>query len=376
VGRLVGFLKDPLRRGQPRDPGVERAIPLVAQWLARAQDKSASADGGVASHVDLDEGWAPSYPETTGYIVPSLLKCARRLGDDSLRDRARRMLDWLVSIQHAEGSFRGGRIGVDPTQPVTFNTGQILIGFAAGYEEFGTPYEGPMRRAADWLVATQDEDGGWSAFPSPLTAPGSKSYEIHTSMGLFEASRVADNDDWRAAALSNVDWALGLQRESGWFDACDHAHHEEPLTHTIGYTLRTVVEAHAVSGEQRYLRAAKTTADALLGVIGADGFIPGRLDADWQGAVPWACLTGSCQIAESWFMLYERTGHEPYRDAAVRANRYVRQTLRPGGPKDFRGGVFGSNPPTGNYCRNQQINWAAKFFLDSHLLEERVMSGG
>lgn len=341
-------------------------------WLCRAQDRSASADGGVSSHYSLDDGWGNSYPETTGYIVPTMLEFGRRFTDTEVRGRVKRMLDWLVSIQFDEGSFQGGRIGTEPKVAVTFNTGQILIGLAAGSSEWHA-YRDPMRRAAEWLVATQDAVGGWSAFPSPLTAPGAKSYEIHTSMGLFEASRVADNIAWGEAALANVDWALGLQRENGWFEACDHAKHDQPLTHTIGYTLRTLLEAYAFSGRERYLEAARLTGDALTRVIDSRGFIPGRLSADWERAVGWACLTGSCQIAECWLLLYAHTGEECFKDSASRANRYVRRTLRRFGRRDTRGGVFGSYPHDGGYCRNQQVNWAAKFFLDAQFRERDML---
>jgi hypothetical protein len=358
-----------------RDPGVGRAIREATRWLCRAQDHSASADGGVASHFCLREGWATSYPETTGYIVPTMLECARRLKDDSLRERARRMLDWLVSTQREDGSFQGGRVGTEPIVPVTFNTGQILIGLAAGADELGTAYDRPMHRAAEWLATTQDDDGGWSRFPSPLTAPGAKSYEIHTSMGLFAAARVAKVEAWSAAALASVDWALGLQRESGWFEACDHARHDAPLTHTIGYTLRTVLEAYLFSGRRAYLDAARSTAEGLLTVMRKDGFIPGRLADGWHGTVQWACLTGTSQISECWLILHEQTGEPRYRDAALTANRYVRRTLRPSGSSDVRGGVFGSLPADGGYCRNQVLSWATKFFLNTQLREEDLLDG-
>jgi hypothetical protein len=279
------------------------------------------------------------------------------------------MLDWLVSIQFANGAFQGGRVGTEPVVPVTFNTGQILIGLASAQGEFGSAYTEPMRRAADWLAATQDDDGSWSAYPSPLTEPGAKTYEIHTSVGLLEAARVEANDAWVEAALANVDWALRLQTESGWFEDCDHDLHDEPLTHTIGYALRAVLEAYLFSGRHRYLDAARTTGNALVSVMRRDGFIPGRLDQGWQGTVNWACLTGSSQIAECWLLLSEHTGEPGYRDAALTANRYVRRTVRRFGPGDVRGGILGSFPAHGGYCSNQLVNWAAKFFLDANLRE-------
>src|SRR5690606_29134658 len=102
------------------DPGAERAIAAGAAWLARAQDCTASADGGVARDFSLVRGWATSYPETTGYIVPTMLALADHLGDPAYRDRARRMLDWLASIQLPDGGFQGGRVDMTPVVPVTF----------------------------------------------------------------------------------------------------------------------------------------------------------------------------------------------------------------------------------------------------------------
>src|SRR5215510_13456269 len=116
-----------------QDPGIERAIDEGIAWLGRAQDHSTSRDGGVARHYSLITGWGASYPETTGYIIPTMLEYARwRSGERGCqaRQRAKRMLDWLVSIQFPEGGFQGGPVGAQPHIPVTFNTGQILIGLA------------------------------------------------------------------------------------------------------------------------------------------------------------------------------------------------------------------------------------------------------
>ena len=55
------------------DPGIGRAIAEAVGWLGRAEDNSRLRDGGVAHHFSLIDGWGSSYPETTGYIVPTLL---------------------------------------------------------------------------------------------------------------------------------------------------------------------------------------------------------------------------------------------------------------------------------------------------------------
>jgi len=358
--------------GLPRvDPGIERFCDEGVTWLHRAQDCSASADGGIARDYGLLHGWATSYPETTGYIVPTLLDYARIAQSKESRLRAKKALDWLAAIQLTDGGFQGGRIDAKPVVPVTFNTGQILLGLAAGYRELGA-YGDAMTRAADWLVATQDPDGCWRKFPTPFAKPGEKAYETHVAWGLFEAERAAPRRGYGEAGLRQVRWALGLQKDNGWIDKCCLTDARRPLTHTLGYALRGVVEAYRLSGDTLFLHAARRTAEGLLTALGRDGFLPGRLSSDWRGAVAWACLTGTVQIAHSWLLLYDAVGDVRYRDAAFLANRYVRKTMSIDGPPETRGGIKGSFPIDGDYGPYEYLNWAVKFAVDSNLLERAI----
>ena len=222
------------RRGLPdADPGIDRSIDGAIAWLKLAQERSASADGGVARHYSLIDGWATSYPETTGYIIPTMLAYADWKGDEGASESARRMLDWLVAIQLPEGGFQGGKIDAVPVVPVTFNTGQILLGLASGASVFGDAYLKAMRRAADWLVDTQDDDGCWRRHPTPFAAPGEKVYETHVAWGLFEAHRVDPKCGYGDAGLRNVEWALRSQRGKRLvrellFDGYDSTAHTHP----------------------------------------------------------------------------------------------------------------------------------------------------
>jgi len=372
--RLPGAARAEMRRDAnglgPDDPGPEAAVAAHLEWLGLAQDESATADGGVARHFSLLDGWGASYPETTGYIVPTLLQCARQFGDDAAEARAARMLDWLMAIQLPNGAFQGGMVNETPVVPVTFNTGQILLGLAAGAEHFGTPaLRESMGRAAEWLARTQDADGAWRSAPSPFAGRGDKTYDTHVAWGLLEAARVADEPRWADAARANIDWALTFQRDNGWFASCCLTDPARPLTHTVGYVLRGVLEGYRHGEDPEYLAAARRTADALLGARRDDGALPGRLDETWTAAVPWTCLTGNVQISAVWLELARITGERAYLDAARGANRMVRRTLRIDAPDGVAGGVKGSFPVDGAYGRFQFLNWAAKFAIDAYLAE-------
>jgi hypothetical protein len=360
------------RRGaQTFDPGTDAVIEAAIAWLCRAQDCSRSIDGGVARSYSLLSGWATSYPETIGYIIPTFLDYAAAAGSNEARVRAKRMLDWLVSIQLPCGGFQGGKIDSTPVVPVHFNTGQILLGLAAGEASFGG-YGQSMRRAADWLVEVQDPDGCWRKFQSPFAVAGEKTYDTHVAWGLLEAARIEPNRGYAESALANVRWALTKQRENGWFDNCCLTDASKPLTHTIGYALRGVLEAYRYCGDTELLRAARRTADGLLKAVRSDGSLPGLLAPDWSSAADWVCLTGMAQIAHCWLVLFQETSEARYRDAAFAANQYVRCTVLIDGPADTRGGVKGSFPIDGAYGRYEYLNWAAKFLIDSLVLERDV----
>lgn len=364
-----------LSQGLADDPGLERCLTETAAWLCRAQDFTTTGDDGVARHYSLLDGWGPSYPETTGYIIPTLIDLGEDRQDEQLIRRARRMLDWLLSIQFAGGGFQGGTVNGLPRVPVTFNTGQILLGLARGAVRFGEPYTAAMHRAARWLVETQDSDGCWRRFPSPFTSPGVKAYETHVAWGLLEAARVGAEARYAAAAIRNIQWALTRQQANGWFADCCVINPAEPLTHTLGYVLRGLIEGWRYSSDQKLLRAARLTGTRLLEAIGRDGFLPGRLDQEWRGTVRWACLTGTAQIAHCWLLLYRATDDRRFRDAAFAANQYVRRTISPDGPPEIRGAVRGSFPIHGDYGQFEYLNWGAKFLLDSLRLEQQVRRG-
>jgi hypothetical protein len=205
--------------------------------------------------------------------------------------------------------------------------------------------------------------------PPPCAAAGEKEYETHVAWGLFEAARIDGDRGYGQAGVANVMWALSSQHADGWFPRCCLDAPSQPLTHTIAYALRGVIEAYRFSGNAYFLDAARRTADSLLQVLDRQGRLPGRLRQGWTPAVDWVCLTGTAQLAHCWLLLFQITGDRRYADGGLRANGFVRRTVRLEGPVDMRGGVKGSFPVDGEYGRYEYLNWAAKFLADS-LMEE------
>lgn len=354
------------------DPGPERVIEAGVDWLLAAQRGSASADGGIARNYAIGRGWSRSYPETTGYIVQTLLEPEVLEVRPSARDAATQALDWLLTVQTPAGGWPGSVAGAS-TEPVTFNTGQILLGFADGIRKLGRDDRQAVLRGGDWLVEMLDSDGGWRRGHSRYAMPGPSVYELHTAWGLAEAADALSHRPFIEAAVRNADWALTMQQANGWFDKCDLTDERRPLTHTLAYAVRGLIEVSRHAGTERHFEGALLAARALASAMGPDGNLPGRLTSSWEPAVDWSCLTGTSQMAICWAALYERTGDEEFLAAMCRGNAFVRRTVRLDGPAEIRGGVPGSFPVTGEYGRFELLNWAAKFTVDAQLAERRLL---
>src|SRR5271167_2159158 len=108
------------------DPGLH--LREAAAWLMRAQDFG--SDRGVSYGARFGEGFLPSYPETTGYIISTFLDLAKHYNNSEYRQRAVEMGDWESAIQMSSGAVMGGVYNTSPT-PAIFNTGMVLLGWTA-----------------------------------------------------------------------------------------------------------------------------------------------------------------------------------------------------------------------------------------------------
>lgn len=367
---------DRLRRSgryhdSPIDTDIERHLREAVEWLKRAHD--AGTDRGVSYGADFGGPFLASYPETTGYIIPTFLKLADYYKDESLLERAVAMGEWESEVQMVCGAVMGGRLNSNPT-PAVFNTGMVLLGWSALYGRRGDPGSlRSLRRASEWLLSMQDPDGAWRKGNSQFANPNFTVYNVKAAWGLCEAGRVAQIPDAISSAMRNAEFCLSQQLPNGWYRDCCLVDADRPLLHTIAYTMQGLIGIGVITNRSDFLQAAIRTADHLIHLMDDDGFIPGRIDREFTGAVDWCCLTGTAQTAIVWGRLFQLTGDPIYRDAMRRANIYLMRhhdvdNLDP----RLRGGVPGSWPVWGDYGRLMILNWATNFFVEALLLDMSI----
>ncbi|MDR2819181.1 MAG: methyltransferase domain-containing protein [Desulfovibrio sp.] len=349
------------------------------EWLVQA--RSASKDGGVSSvYYPLRKAWGLSYPETTGYIIATLLAWSALTRDVRIGELAVALGDWELDIQSPCGGA-GEPVGLVVSNPRSFNTGQVLLGWMALFEATGEPrFIRAAERAGQWLIGNVDGQGRFVR----NVYQGPHSYKARVAWALFELAAMTGDRKYARCATRITDWTLEQATESGWFRNISLTDDlQRPWTHLISYTLVGLVQiAHLAPEGCDVDYIVKVLRKAALAISRAQEersglrmpgaplpAQPGTYDPDWKSADQWSCLTGNAQSA---FFLYRLDPYvaedlkAPCREIITDLKRvhYMDGIDDP----DLRGGLAGSWPLGGGYCAWTLPNWGPKFFADALLL--------
>lgn len=349
----------------------------AAGWLKAAQD--AMTDGGVGGRYLLSEGWTSSYPETTGYIIPTFLRLAKELKDDDYLDRAARAVRFLRRVQLNDGGFPGMEVADGQKIPSPFNTAQIIHGLLAWHEASGDENAlNAAKKASEWLISVQDDDGAWRRYCYNGVAT---TYSAHLSCWVAEFGVYVGDARLTSCAERHLDWVLSqVDPETGWVDLCgfDSEQHRERIapTHTIAYCLWGILTSSKTLQRTDGIDTVRCAAEAILRRLELSGWLPGILDHKWRARSIFTCLTGNAQMSLIWLWLFDRDGDVRFLNAALKALDLVKRAqilsnVNPG----LMGGIPGSDPIWGDYIRLGVPSWAAKFFVDALIEKRRVMEG-
>ncbi len=329
-------------------------------WLV--QSEAVTGGRGFAHSLHFVRGWLPGYPETTGYIVPTLLLAANRHRRSDAEAAALRAWDWLVSIQKANGSF------ADLTgQSQVFDTGQILIGANFLARQGNEKARDVALKAAAWLVRQQASTGCFEA-NSYNNRP--HTYYSRVGAALADAGDWSGNADYQEAGIRNLAWTMAQQdATSGWFRHMSFADHP-PFSHTMVYTLEGLLAGYRLTGNRAYLDGVILCARNLCAAIARHGgMIRSQYDEGFRAIDDQICVTGLSQWSALCFRLV-RLGHPEFAEQAEASLAAARRLQILSSNPDIGGALPGSVPLSGRYMRFALPNWGVKFFLDALLEAE------
>lgn len=346
------------------------ALKKAVNWLLYAQNNT--NDAGFGSY-HMEQKWSSSYPETSGYIIPTLLKYALLNKDDEIISKILNTADWLISIQKESGGWQGMRL--EDNRPETvFNTGQVIRGLIAVYHYTkNEKYLFSIKKAADWLCNIQSEEGYWEKFAF-MNVP--RVYDSYVDYPLLIASQITGNKKYSECAIKNLNWIIGnMQQANGWFINCDNTikHNTRPILHTISYTIDGLLDSGLFLQDEKLIHAATLAADNLLAIFEKDEYLNGRFDKSWKGSEFFIC-TGGAQISIVWIKLYRISRNEKYFKAAQKMNDFLIniQTRKVKETSATQGAIPGSFPLWGKYEPFAFPNWATKYFIDALMQEAEI----
>ena len=323
-------------------------------WLRRSIETT-GVNGSAHSYSPLF-GWANSYPETTGYLIPTLLRYADLLHDDSLRDLADSCRDWLLRIQLPNGAWAGGVAG--GTKPSVFNTAMILQGV--------TPPPASRLKCGGgvaWLLSELSPDGVWrNAAYVPGFVP---SYYTCAVWSLLEAGARLGLPDVQERMHTALHFYARRFRPDGTVTDWGLKPGDWAFTHTIAYTLHGFLESALLLGASEVLEKTIHSAEKHWDEFDRSGRIAGRYGPGWKGDYSFTCPVGNAQLSIFFRRAREITGLEKFDRAA---DVFLSESLRFqnfGKNPNTHGALPGSAPFWGPYLRGRYPNWGVKFLLDA-----------
>lgn len=340
----------------------------TVDWIRRSIKHGG---GGSAAYSSYYRGWSRPYPETSGYIIPTLLDAANHLNDKALAADAIKLGNWLLDLQGLDGWWPGGLHGAKSGRhPSIFNTAQILEGMVALAHRTGDDrWHAAAIKGANWLAKGVDADGLWQT--GNYRSGFNPSYYTQVAWPMLQVWKIAGDESVREAALRVLKRVIALKTPHGSIAGWGFDPDKPAFTHTIAYTLRGLIESAILLedwnafGEpcmgalERLNRKAEFT----------HGRLPGAFFDDWSAVDWYTCLTGNAQVSLCLLRLEQREGDLRLVNSAAKLVDYVcgRQHVQCK-PALSRGAVAGSSPLWGRYMFMRYPNWAAKYHADALMM--------
>jgi hypothetical protein len=343
----------------------EQRLLQSIKWLIKSSHKN----GGSRAYFSPLKGWSKSYPETTGYIIPTLLTYHEKEKFLTAKNTAIDLGKWLCSIQNEEGSWNGGYHPASGQNPSIFNTAQILFGMVALFKESNKEsWMISAHKAATWLANQSGPDGLWEEGHYNNFNP---TYYTRVAWPMLLVAETLDDDYIKKNAIKTLDTLLKRQNDNGSFQGWGFSEEKPAFTHTIVYTIRGFIESSILLDDwQRYGKPVETTMNKIYKLAELNnGRLAGAYDLEWNPKNYYTCLSGNAQMA-----LCLMRWHQQYPDlrllnaASKLIDTVAKAQVTSLSFKSMKGAIAGSKPIWGRYMFMRYPNWAAKFYADSLIL--------
>ncbi len=207
-----------LRNGGFEEKRIANALRRAKNWVSAMQCKNGGwaafdkdNDKPILTKIpfcDFGEALDPPSVDVTAHVLEAYGLLGIR--DD---EAVRKALAYVKLEQESDGSWFG-RWGVNHI----YGTAAVLPALAALGEDMNAEY---VRRAADWMIAHQNDDGGWgescASYMDPAMRGRGDSTASQTGWALMALLAIG-SPDHRGSIEKGVGFLVATQRDDGTWD--------------------------------------------------------------------------------------------------------------------------------------------------------------
>lgn len=349
-----------------------KCIRAVLYWFIQAQ--LAWKTGGISARYKFKEQkWQGPYPETTGYLIPSLLSLSQIPQFSDARSIAVSAAEWLASRQRSDGAVRCNvelpeNTGSSPDEIIIFDLGAILQGFTS-IATVNRDYQNNAEKLAEFIINCQGSDGIWHNY---LYFDYFGTHNSLVAYSLINAGIIFGENKYIAAGEACLRALIPNFRKNGFIDFCSfqNSRSSPAFLHPFVYSIEGFLKTAEITKDDEWLQPIKSSLKFLKDDMERTGKINvAYYNENLERDSEFAATTANAQIADCWLRYSRLTGDDNYIQVAKKTLDVLCQLVMMEGQPGYIGAIPASYPVNGGYGSYTVNNWTLKYFLDACIQE-------
>lgn len=344
-------------KGRIRDKAfLLDALAFNMSWIKKSF--SINNNQGSSKYRTSWGKWTNDYPETTGYLLSTLLNTSTLLKDNELKELALSQIKYFESLQLNHGGFK---ISKDSKKSYVFDSAQIMLGLTALYQNHKDDQLLKMiNKCYVWLISLIDDNGEF--IDSNFQKNYNPSYYSRIVWSLLKAELLLKTKSEKTTCLYKK--ILSLLNSNGTFNDCSFDGSPFAFTHNLIYSYRGLWESANLFDDNVQLLRIENHIYSLSQKINSEYIFNGEYDNQWNIRKPFVCMVGNAQLTTLLLLIYKTKKEKSLLKTCeiLMSPLFLRQSKF---SLFNKGAIPSSIPIWGKYQRFKYTNWTQKFYADA-----------
>lgn len=301
--------------------------------------------------------WASDYPETTGYLIPTLINSSELLKDKSLHTLAEQQVTYFKSLQLCSGGFA---IEKGNAKSYVFDSAQILIGLINLYNSNkNNDILLMIKHCYSWLINSLNNNGKFES--SNYKNNYNPSYYSRIVWSFFNAESILNVKSEKSLTLYHH--MKSLLNTNGTFNDCSFDGSSFAFTHNLIYSYRGLWESAIEIDDNSFMVVLKNHLLSITQKIIKDRHFNGEYNNEWKTQSRFICTTGNAQLVTLLLSVFGTEYEDILKACQILINPLLNQQKKM--TLFNKGAIPSSIPVWEKYQRFRYTNWTQKFYSDA-----------